>query len=230
MILLSGTLQTGTEQSTQALLRCELGVFSVLDERLANISAGSYPGLFEIEAIQPQSLPSEDGTIRLGVAAVLKRFSLTLLEQPKKSAIKKSRQPSVNSEQCTLFTEEDDSSASQSQLDETSDHTGENQPQNTPELDTAVVAEATTSVLVDQNRLIPSEVTTIPQPELKATEEVRAMLTAEDQALFGEGFELSATVQLDATESRERLCRQRDRLKQLGYRFHAQEQVWKRDE
>jgi hypothetical protein len=229
MILLSGTLQTGTP-STPALLRCELSVFAVLDERLVNISSGNYPGLFEVETIQPQSLPSEDGTIRLGVAAVLKRFSLTLLGQSKKSAIKKSRQSSAHTEQCTLFTEEDDSSAPQSQLDEISDHAGENQPENTPELDTGVVAEVMTSVLVDQNNLATSEVTMIPQPELKDTKEVRAILTAEDQALFGEGFELSATIQLDATESRERLCQQRDRLKQFGYRFQAQEQVWKREE
>ena len=222
MILLSGTLQTGTP-STQGLLRCDLGVFAVRDERLGNISAGNYPGLFEVEAIEPQSLPSDDGTIRLGIVAVLKRFSLTLLEQSKKTTIKKSRQSSMNPEQCTLFAEEDDSAALPDQPDEISDHTGENEPKAALALviDTDKAVEAVT---------LATEVASVPQQESEVTESVMAHLTAEDQVLFGERFELSDTIQLDATESREQLSRQRDRLKQLGYRFHAQEQVWKRDE
>jgi hypothetical protein len=229
MVLLSGTLQTGTP-STQALLRCELGVFVVWDERLATISAGNYPGLFEVEAIQPQSLPSDDGTIRLGVAAVLKRFSLTLLEQPKKTTVKKSRQPLVNSEQCTLFAEEDDSAALRSQPDEVSDHTGENRPKSASVsvLDTDRTVEIVTLPLVDQDGSTTLEVASVPQQELDAAEGVMT-ITAEDQALLGEQFELLATIQLDATESREKLRQQRDRLKQLGYRLNA-EQVWERGE
>lgn len=220
MILLSGTLQTGTPL-TQAFLRCELGVFAVLDERLTSISAGNYPGLFEVEAIQPHSLPSDDGVIRLGVVAVLKRFSLALLEQPKKTAVKKSRLSSVNATQCALFTEEEGSSASRIESDEISDNLGEDPLENTP---VSVINESP-----DYSPSITGEAASVSEQESGAAPAVMAM-TAEDRALFGDRFVLSATVQLDATESREQLCQQRDRLKQLGYRFNAQQQVWERGE
>lgn len=220
MILLSGTLQTGTP-STQALLRCELGVFAVLDERLESISAGSYPGLFEVEAIQPHSLPSDDGTIRLGVVAVLKRFSLALLEQPKKTAVKKSRLPSVNPAQCALFSEEECASASHIEPDEISDNLGENPLEN---MRISVINESP-----DHSQSLTVAVAAVPEQEPGTAPGVMKM-TTEDRALFGDRFVLSATVRLDATESREQLCQQRDRLKQLGYRFNAQEQAWERGE
>ena len=123
MILLSGTLQTSTP-SAQAVLRCDLGTFSVLDERLDSVSAGDHDGLFEIESIKPHLLPSDDGTIQLGVIAILKRFSLTLLDQPVKTAAKKARRSVVNQVQCSLFTDEEEISPSDAKDTEQSENNG----------------------------------------------------------------------------------------------------------
>ena len=143
MILLSGTLQTSTP-STQALLRCDLGTFSVLDERLESVSAGDHDGLFEIESIKPHLLPSHDGTIQLGVIAVLKRFSLLLLDQPVKTAAKKARLPLVNQVQCSLFMEGEEISSSEVENDESLD-----QATDRPLGDEPVPAVTATAVVVE---------------------------------------------------------------------------------
>jgi hypothetical protein len=49
---------------------------------------------------------------------------------------------------------------------------------------------------------------------------------AEDAALFGALWPLSAVVQLDTTVDRRTLREQRDRLTALGYRFDALSQAW----
>ena len=58
MVMISGTLQTSTH-SAQGVLRCELGIFSVCDERLDSLISGEYEGFFQVESIQPQVFPSQ---------------------------------------------------------------------------------------------------------------------------------------------------------------------------
>lgn len=197
MILLSGTLQMSTP-SAPALLRCELGVFSVLDERLEMVSPGNHEGLFELESIKPHLLPSSDSTIQLGMMVILKRFSLTLVGKPRKSAAKKERRPFVDVSQLSLFEEQPDDATPALTAPQSAEH-GEDNILETPVEPVKTVAEDETTEL-----------------------------TAADTLLFGEHFILSETITLDAIESREKLGQQRDRLKQWGYRFDSRQQVWQR--
>ena len=220
MITISGTLQTSTH-SVQGVLRCELGIFSVCDERLDALISGEYEGFFEVESIQPQVLPSQESTVQLGIVATLKRFSLAVIDQRRKSAAKKRSPSSVTPPQLSLFEDEE-------VFSESSTKPGE--MESNDELVTA-------SQEADLNRVELVNPISIDEQSESAevlndqfTAETLPEITAADKALFGERFELSATIKWDATESREQLRQQRDRLKQLGYRFNAKEQVWERSE
>jgi Protein of unknown function (DUF3275) len=227
MILLSGTLQMSTP-SAHAVLRCDLGAFSVLDERLASVSAGDHDGLFEIEHIKPHQLPSPDGVIQLGVIAVLKRFSLTLLDQPVKTVAKKARRSSVNSAQCSLFAEEEAISPSDT---ESTEHADQITDTVLPDEPISVMAAA---VIADEATLVPAKTESsvdrraaVNTSDQKPLVNTVIALTDSDRALFGDRFELLETITLESTESRDVLRRQRDRLIQLGYRFDAANQIWR---
>lgn len=228
MILLSGTLQTSTP-STQAVLRCDLGTFSVLDERLDSVSAGDHDGLFEIESIKPHLLPSDDGTIQLGVIAVLKRFSLTLLDQPVKTAAKKARRPAVNQVQCSLFTDEEEISPSNvedtGELDQITDIVRHDEPISA--VNATAIEDETTAIPVKTESSVDTRVAVNSSGQKPVVNTV-IEITASDRTLFGDRFEFSETITLESTESRDVLRQQRDRLMILGYRFDAMQQVWQR--
>ena len=231
MIMISGTLKMGT-QFAQAILQCELGVFSIQDERLENVSPGDYEGLFEIESIKPQLLPSSDSTLQLGIAASLNRFSFLIIKKTLKSPVKKDRQTLVDQPQLSLFVEPEEISESSTKevrrnvaSDDglaTQDFASDsmNKFHETPaETDNAFI-EATAPM---KNELAQVDNT----PGITAIYTALA-LTTSDIVLFGENFVLSETIKLDTTEPREKLCQQRDRLKQFGYRFDAVQQIWQR--
>lgn len=224
MMLLSGKLQTSTPE-THACLRCELGTFVLWDERLADMPAGDYDGFFEIEQIKPHFMPSQEGVMQVGMIAYLKRFSLTLLDQPKKTAMKPSRPLSVNRAQLSLFTAEEVNSSADSNKNESLDLAVE------PVLSDSSVCVATTTVVEDSPEESHEEpVGASLSEKSEATLRVKPVvdITAVDKALFGEHFTLSETMKLDATESREVLRQQRNRLQELGYRFYVAQQVWRR--
>jgi hypothetical protein len=221
MVMINGTLQTSTH-SAQGVLRCELGIFSVCDERLDSLTSGEYEGFFEVESIQPQLLPSQESTVQLGIVATLKRFSLTVIDQRRKSTVKKQPRSSVAQPQLSLFGEEEIFSESSTEQ------------QSEVELDDGLVValqEADLNHVESVNPVSANEKSESGEVlDLSLTAETSIEMTAADKALLGERFELSATITLDVTESREKLRQQRDRLKQLGYRFNALEQVWERGE
>jgi hypothetical protein len=223
MIVLSGTLQKGT-RSTQTVLRCELGVFAITNTRLDDLYPGDYEGMFEIERLILGSLPYRDGgTIEFGIIADLRRFSFFDIKRDRRKAAEEERNRKKFSQwQVISYVKEKvtaESSASDTEENiATEDFTSDSE---------STVFES----LTDTNENFIEEKVPL-QTELSLVSGIKSVpeITAADIALFGERFELSTTIQLDATESREKLRQQGDRLKQLGYCFNAQEQVWKKDE
>ena len=231
MILLSGTLQKSS-LAAQACLRCELGAFMVQDERLASVSAGEYEGLFEIDRIQPQCQSAEDGTMQLGVMASLKRFSLTLLEQPTKTVAKQSRSVSANRAQFSLFIEEENTDSSETESCASSSaleipSAEELSDENLVSATAESIVQGDMSLVSVSDAEIVAEAQSLLAPDVESVASEVKVFTAADSALFGEHFMLSETITLDATESREVLRQQRDRLKELGYHFDATQQVWR---
>lgn len=225
MVLLSGTLQK-SRSLVHSVLRCELGVFSVCDERLNTVSAGRYEGLFEIEAIQPHCLPSNDGTVQWGMVAILKRFSLSVVDVNQRSAVSKPQQLPTQPAQMSLFKEEEKSDSLE-------------QASSAPWVSTAVTPASTQGALdaaESTAAIVPSEFSIHEREDADGdsaaiAEPVGGGCTIgidEDTALFGEGHVFSETIALDVTEPRAVLRRQRERLKALGYRFDAAQQVWRR--
>ncbi len=223
MIVLSGTLQKGIE-STQTVLRCELGVFSVTDTRLDDLYPCDYEGLFEIEGFRLGTLPYRDGmTIQFGMIADLRRFSLFDIKEDRRRAAEEERKRKKFSQWQVISYVKEKVTAESS----TSDIEENIAPEDSTSDSESTLFESLMDT--DENYI---EVKPPLQIELSLVSGIKSVpeITAEDIALFGERFELSATIQLDATESREKLRQQGDRLRQFGYCFNAQEQVWKRDE
>jgi hypothetical protein len=227
MIMISGTLKTST-QSAQAVLHCELGVFSILDERLENVSSDDYEGLFEIESIKPQLLPSNDGTVQLGIVASLNRFSFLVIQKTLKSSAKKDRQTLIDQPQLSLFVESEE--ISESSIKEIERNVASDDDWATPDS----ASDSMKTFLENSDTFV--EVTAPMKTALAQKDNTPGItalftalaLTASDIALFGENFVLSETIKLDTTEPREKLCQQRDRLKQFGYRFDVIQQIWQR--
>jgi Protein of unknown function (DUF3275) len=231
MIMISGTLKTST-QSAQAVLQCELGIFSILDERLESVSPGDYEGLFEIESIKPQLLPSSDSTVQLGIVASLNRFSFLIIQKTLKSPIKKERQTLVDQPQLSLFVESEEISESSTKKIEWNATSDDDlaMPDSTSDsmkniLETPV---ETDNAFIEATAPMKTELAQVDNTSGITAIFTALALTASDFALFGENFVLSETIKLDTTEPREKLCQQRDRLKQFGYRFDVIQQIWQR--
>jgi hypothetical protein len=225
MITIGGTLQKGTE-STQTVLRCELGVFAILDTRFNGLPPCDYEGLFEITGFRLEGLPYRDGmTIQFGMIADLRRFSFFDIEANQRVASEKESERKKFAEwRVVSFVEKEVISKSSVRdiekniaLEDSTSDSGSTLPEFLTETDDAFI-EATAS-LQTELALVSG---------IKTDPETTTEMAAADIALFGEHFVLSETIKLDTTESRDKLCQQRDRLKQLGYCFDAVQQIWQR--
>jgi Protein of unknown function (DUF3275) len=222
MITIGGTLQTGT-QSAQAVLQCELGDFSIWDERLKSIPPGEFEGLFEIRSIRLETLSSSRHIRQFGILADLRRFSFFDIEKDQKRAAEKEKERQKFSE-WQVYSFVDKEVISESSIGDikkniaVEDSTSDSEstlPESLTESDDAFIE--VTAPLQTELALVSG---------IKTDPETTTEITAADIALFGEHFGLSETIKLDTTEPREKLCQQRDRLKQLGYRFDAVQQIW----